>query len=72
MAVGSGVASAADDVRSLLYAGIDTFTFAAYDGVHPSAPETVTVTITPVPDAPRFPDDDSAASAASRAARFPR
>lgn len=40
------------------FVGIDTFTFAAFDGVFLSAPETVTVTLTPVNDAPRFPTDE--------------
>ncbi|MCL4263755.1 MAG: CSLREA domain-containing protein [Anaerolineae bacterium] len=38
--------------------GIDTFTFVANDGLSLSTPETVTVTITPVHDAPRFPEEN--------------
>jgi CSLREA domain-containing protein len=37
------------------YNGQDTFTFAAYDGKFLSAPQTVTVTLAAVNDAPRFP-----------------
>jgi hypothetical protein len=37
------------------YNGVDTFSFAAYDGKFLSASQTVTVTVTPVNDAPRFP-----------------
>jgi CSLREA domain-containing protein len=41
------------------YNGQDTFTFAAYDGKFLSAPQTVTVTLASVNDAPRFPVDGS-------------
>ena len=38
------------------FAGIDTFTYAASDGVFLSEGQTVTVTVTPVNDPPRFPE----------------
>jgi hypothetical protein len=40
------------------YNGVDTFTFVAYDGRTQSTPETITMTIASVHDAPRFPEEN--------------
>ena len=42
------------------FAGTDVFTYEANDGVFVSPPQTITVTVTPANDVPRFPEEDEA------------